>query len=291
MDIEDLNKSQIILLTLLVSFVTSIATGIVTVSLMEKAPKDVVRVVQRVVERTVEKVDSVAPVAGNKEVIIQEKTVIVDESDKLAKAISVNKNKIVKIYEKDTDKFVAFGIPIKYDILLTDAGAIDTEKEYIISISPDEFRDVSVLKVSGARAVAKLQLDSDYKLKTVNLNSDKDIKLGTKVFIFNGSELNSIATGVVSKITPSSFATNIDAEEMLPGTPVFDYAGNVVGMSTASSREDSITSFVKGVSLEAVDTDTLSSDNASDTEVAESANSATTTETSQSANAQGTVNP
>ena len=35
MDLEKLNKSQIVLLTLLVSFVTSIATGIVTVALMQ----------------------------------------------------------------------------------------------------------------------------------------------------------------------------------------------------------------------------------------------------------------
>ena len=34
MNMEELSKSQIVLLTLLVSFVTSIATGIVTVSLM-----------------------------------------------------------------------------------------------------------------------------------------------------------------------------------------------------------------------------------------------------------------
>jgi len=56
MDLEQLNKSQIVLLTMLVSFVTSIATGIVTVSLIEEAPTDVTRVIQRVVERTVETV-------------------------------------------------------------------------------------------------------------------------------------------------------------------------------------------------------------------------------------------
>ena len=36
---EHLNKQQLILLTLLISFVTSIATGIVTVSLMDQAPQ------------------------------------------------------------------------------------------------------------------------------------------------------------------------------------------------------------------------------------------------------------
>src|SRR4029077_18213268 len=54
MDIEKLTKSQIVLLTLLVSFVTSIATGIVTVSLMDQAPPAIAQSVSRIVEHTVE---------------------------------------------------------------------------------------------------------------------------------------------------------------------------------------------------------------------------------------------
>ena len=56
MDIEQLNRTQILLLTLLVSFVTSIATGIVTVSLMGQAPHGITQTVNRIFERTVEKV-------------------------------------------------------------------------------------------------------------------------------------------------------------------------------------------------------------------------------------------
>ena len=56
MNIEELNKTQIILLTLLISFITSIATGIVTVSLMNQAPKVVTDTVHKVIEKTVERV-------------------------------------------------------------------------------------------------------------------------------------------------------------------------------------------------------------------------------------------
>src|SRR3989338_3691505 len=39
--VENLTKQQIVLVTLLVSFVTSLATGIITVSLMEQEPQGV----------------------------------------------------------------------------------------------------------------------------------------------------------------------------------------------------------------------------------------------------------
>ena len=56
MDIEDLNKTQLLLLTLLVNFVTSIATGVLTVSLLTETSPTVTQTVNRIVERTVESV-------------------------------------------------------------------------------------------------------------------------------------------------------------------------------------------------------------------------------------------
>ena len=56
MDIQDLNKSQLILLAVLLSFITSIATGITTVTLMQQAPASVTVPVTRIVRETVEKV-------------------------------------------------------------------------------------------------------------------------------------------------------------------------------------------------------------------------------------------
>lgn len=56
MDIQDLNKSQLILLALLISFVTSIASAIATVSLMEQVPPPVTQTINRVIQNTIEKV-------------------------------------------------------------------------------------------------------------------------------------------------------------------------------------------------------------------------------------------
>src|SRR3954470_13443353 len=99
MDMEHLNKSQIVLLTLLVSFVTSIATGIVTVSLMDQAPTTVAQTVNRVIEHTVEKVvqsAQTAAVAAPPQV--QEKTVVIKESDLISAAVEHVGPSVVRLY-------------------------------------------------------------------------------------------------------------------------------------------------------------------------------------------------
>ena len=56
MDVKELNKSQLIMLAILLSFITSIATGIVTVSLMQQMPVNVTAPINRIVQQTVEKI-------------------------------------------------------------------------------------------------------------------------------------------------------------------------------------------------------------------------------------------
>src|SRR3990167_3502922 len=101
MDIEQLSKSQIVLLTILVAFVTSIATGIVTVSLMEQAPPAIAQTVNRVVERTVERVVPATQNAAAATVITTEKTIVVKESDLVAKAVADAMPSIVRLYRDD----------------------------------------------------------------------------------------------------------------------------------------------------------------------------------------------
>jgi S1-C subfamily serine protease len=59
MDINELNKKQLVLLTLLITFVVSIGTGIVTVSLMKQVPPTVPQTINNVIQRTIEKVTTV----------------------------------------------------------------------------------------------------------------------------------------------------------------------------------------------------------------------------------------
>ncbi len=97
MDLEHLNKSQVVLLTLLISFVTSMATGIVTVSLMEQGITPVTNTVNQVVERTKEIVVKV-PEPQDPVVVTQTKEVIINQADLIASAVEKNKNVSLIIY-------------------------------------------------------------------------------------------------------------------------------------------------------------------------------------------------
>lgn len=77
MDIKDLNKSQLILLAILLSFVTSIATGITTVTLMQQAPESVTVPVTQIVRQTVEKIVPVETIK-NQSLSNEEKKLLAD---------------------------------------------------------------------------------------------------------------------------------------------------------------------------------------------------------------------
>lgn len=91
---EELNKTQLVLLMLFISFVTSIATGIVTVTLLEQAPKSVTQQINRVVERTVEKV---VPGPGITKTINTTTQVVVSEDDLIIQAVQKTSPALVRI--------------------------------------------------------------------------------------------------------------------------------------------------------------------------------------------------
>ncbi len=245
-DIEDLNKSQIILLTLLVSFVTSIATGIVTVSLMEKAPKDVVRVVQRVVERTVEKVESAKPENKDEKQVIEkviEKTVVVTEADLLAKAVSSVRPKLYRIYDA-SGNFASFAFSFDGSFVVSAAHNIDPNAAYILKNSTGQEAELEFAQKANMRDLAKFKLKNPEALNLKSLTfPDKDVVLGQTVFVFNDDNLQSIAKGAIVSTQNAGFNTNISAS--LDTAVAFDINGNVVGIKNSAPGEESAPEFVK----------------------------------------------
>src|SRR3989338_3511789 len=97
MNLEQLTKTQMILLAVLLSFVTSIATGIVTVTLVDKAPTDVTRTIQKDVEKTVERV-----VPGETKIVERIKEISnPTQSDLAVGAIDKNRGYLINLKNED----------------------------------------------------------------------------------------------------------------------------------------------------------------------------------------------
>jgi len=241
MDLEQLDKSQIVLLTMLVSFVTSIATGIVTVSLIEETPTDVTRVIQRVVERTVE---TVAPAeAQQATVITREKTIIIKEADLIAAAIAENKSKVVSVVDSESGAFVSLGVFVDAQgTLAMDAWTLVEGGEYAIDVGAEEFIPATVAYEGGARGIALLSVDSERTGVTAIVPTEVALNLGQTLVAFVGG--GSITQGIATELGEGGYiGTSITGTKVAPGAPLINVEGEVVGISTGASREVGAGSF------------------------------------------------
>ena len=118
--IEDLNKTQLILLTLLISFVTSIATGIITTTLLAEAPVSVTQTINRVVERTIE---TVAPDS------ITAKYVLSADDKTLLEAV----NRAISVSVEIREKGSATSTPGILGIIVSEDGLIVASRKGITS--------------------------------------------------------------------------------------------------------------------------------------------------------------
>ncbi len=104
--IDELNKTQVLLLTLFVAFVTSIASAIVTVTLLDQAPPAITQTINRVVERTVEVAVPGKAVTER----VREVPVVVTEEDLIAEAVRTALPSVVFIMEA-SDTLVPVSVP------------------------------------------------------------------------------------------------------------------------------------------------------------------------------------
>lgn len=153
MDIKELDKKQLILLTLLITFVVSIATGIVTVSLMNQAPKSVPQTINNVIQRTIEKVTTVeTPVKDiNNSSVDESSGITLGDNDALVSIYQKNDNEtIITLDGVDTNstdlKELGQGIIISdVGLILVESSILNGENVYKVVLNKTDF-DATVLK-------------------------------------------------------------------------------------------------------------------------------------------------
>lgn len=264
MDIEQLSKSQTVLLTLLVSFITSIATGIVTVSLMDQAPPAIAQTVNRVIERTVEAAAPVAQTAST--VVTQQKTVVVQESDLVAQAVASVSPAVVRLYTSDggagtAPTFLGLGVVLDASgTVATDAGALGESADANIILPDGTSVRAFVTSRDTLAEIAYLTPATSTEQKPVSWHAapigTKTPVLGQSVVALSGETVARIGDGLISAITPGVSGatsglidTDIPDSAVMPGSPLIDTNGNVIGISTGASRASSPSGFVPAAAL------------------------------------------
>lgn len=256
---EELNKNQLILLVLLISFVTSIGTGIMTVSLLMEAPVEVTNTINRVVERTIESVGPVQTiVTGGTTKEVQIQTVVVKEEDQVIGAIEKNTKGVVRIRERNTsvdvDNLYGLGVVVsKEGIIATDKKFISEAMQYIaimsdgtevplIAISVDKKSDIGYFKGKPV---------GEYTFSPVTF-ATSDPKLGQSVVVIGGNTTNAISVGRVTLLSTkdldvvagtkytSSFTADIAPMDTVYGGPVFSLSGELLGLSISAFSSSKI---------------------------------------------------
>lgn len=235
---EDLTKTQIVLLTLLVSFITSIATGIITTSLLAEAPQNVTQTIDRVVERTIEKV---APAPAGQTV---REVTIVKEGDAIVGSVETASKALVRIKSPTSpdgvSDFYALGVVVsRQGHILTDRRNVSQAGPYTVVFPDGSSAPASVVKVSDTGSMVLMKIDSAdphiRSLSTMSL-SQSDPKLGQTVISIQGVESNSIAVGRVLSLNPAQGVALTDiAAGGTQGSPLLNLSGELVGLKTSNS--------------------------------------------------------
>lgn len=250
MDIEQLNKTQLILLTLLVSFVTSTATGIVTASIMQEAPPAITQTVNRVVERTVEKVvpGQAATVAVP---VTKTETIVVKESEAIARGVARISPSVIRVYTASADAptFLSLGAVISSNgSIALDESAIGERPEAIVEVGSGVRVRAFVTSRDSVSGVAFLSVATstiDGKpvpaWKPIALSSQRPV-LGQTIVSLSGKTALRLGQGILASTESLGeggaqlLETDIAASLVMTGGLLIDTDGGVLGMSTGVSR-------------------------------------------------------
>lgn len=257
---ESLNKNQIVLLTLLVSFVTSIATGIFTVTLMDQAPAGVTQTINRVVERTIEKV---VPGEPTVKTVVKEVPVVVTEEELVVKVINDSQAAVVQVMDNSGGSLGSGFVVSDDGLVMTDAHLLTTLSEgqsYKIGWRTGERSTARLIKFSVPADLAVLRIDAgdltalkDKLLaaaagasasttvpvwKSLPLQMS-DVSAGQTVIALGSPDTGplNVSVGIVSAINQTASTTEAQviktnaANAYNLGGPVLNTKGKVVGLS------------------------------------------------------------
>jgi|AntRauTorckE6833_2_1112554.scaffolds.fasta_scaffold17235_1 S1-C subfamily serine protease len=232
MDIEELTKSQLILLTLLVSFVTSIATGIVAVTLMEEAPENVSGTITHVIERTVENVIPDTKPETQTATVIKEVPVVITQEDLVLKVVNrvTPVVGVLKTKDGEVEKFAGSAfLSDDGGVFITATKLIDKDKKYFIRLEGlDLDLELEIGQTIGD--LTELKVVDQEKFKTLSLKPlvlSSELNIGQSVIVVgvNSQGDHKVEVGIIGSISELSETDSGASSKIFSTIATTDYVG------------------------------------------------------------------
>ena len=238
---EHLNKQQLILLALLISFVTSLAIGIVTVSLMDQAPQNIARTITQVIQKTVAEVPAGATSTA---------AVAIAVSDQVADATDRVIPSLVRMREGDNGPIAGLGLIVSRNgTIMTDKNVMDKLNipQAVFGNNTSVPVTITRFQMGGDIAFMVPQRSISIEMKPITFGATP--RLGATIWSLTGTTTYALSQGIVTGVetdtngTPIVIRTSISSKNLLAGAPLFDAAGRTIGIATNSIENDNTASF------------------------------------------------
>jgi len=238
---EHLNKHQLILVALLISFVTSLATGIVTVSLMDQAPQNIARTITQVIQQTVASVPAGATSTA---------AVAIAVSDQVADATDRVMHSLVRIRDGDNGPITGLGLIVSRNAtVMADKNVMDKLNIPQAVFGNNTSVPVTIVRFQMGGDIAFLAPQRSVSIELKPISFGDTPRLGATVWSLTGTTTYSLSQGIVTHIetdtagTPTFIRTSMSPRHLLAGAPLFDVNGRIIGIATNSVEQDSGASF------------------------------------------------
>ena len=234
MDIEDLNKTQLLLLTLLVNFVTAIATAVLTVSLLNEAPPTVTQTVNRIVERTVETASQTVSETPLPSILPQpvKETVVIRDEDLLGAAIRADAARRVTIHRGDEESnVIAVGTYLSDKRAVVTATANNLPREATIVFADGSSAEASLSKGGATLTIYGFADDATLPSAPAPDILDSASLSQGQTLVSLTRELAAVS-GIVSLIGESGISANVTG--VPPGAAAVSIQGDLIGIATAN---------------------------------------------------------
>jgi hypothetical protein len=230
MNIEEMSKSQLILLTILVNFVTSVATGILTVSLLDHAPAIVTQTVDRVVDHTIETIAQAAPAA-----IAQAPAP--SNQDLVTAALGADATRVVAIYAASTGTStpsLAVGtyLPKASAVVTATQTTVPLPQEVLVVFPGGTSAPASIAHAGGGVTIYGFANNATLpKADSPSLVSSSDLKLGETTVAIGAD--GSASTGIVARVGTDGIHTTLP--DIGAGSAAVDLSGDLIGIAVGGT--------------------------------------------------------